>query len=612
MAEVIKFGVPVTSTIGNAGQSEGYTFKATKGDQISVAMGSEAINPQIKFYAPSGDLIAEKSDWYSNDIGLLAKANQTGTYTVLVSDIRGYQTGDYGLTVQRTNRPGNATAAKFGVPLTDTIDNSGEEDSYSFTAQKGDQISVDMGSGAINPQIKFYAPSGDLIAEKSDWYSNDIGLLAKANQTGTYTVLVSDIRGYQTGDYGLTVQRTNHPGNATAAKFGVPLTDTIGNPGEVDSYSFTAKKGDQISVDMGSEAINPQIKFYGPSGDLIAEKSDWYSNDIGLLANANQTGTYTVLVSDIRGYQTGDYGLTVQRTNHPGNATPIKNLSSLSDTINNLGQVDAYSFTGQAGTKISFSMGSDAINPEIELYSPDGLLIRSVADWYSQNMELVATLTQNGAYTVLVSDTRGYQTGDYGVTLASLGKPKGLTKNGTSKSEEIKGDYGYDTLNGGSGNDTLSGYDGQDKLIGGDGKDILSGGIGEDVLDGGKSSDTLTGEQGRDQFLFKTNSKFKSGDIGIDTIADFGPDIDKIVLDKTTFNSLSSKAGNGFSTNTEFAVVKTDEAADRSKGEIVYNSTNGNLFYNPNGVVSGSSGGGLFAVLTGNPKLTASDFVLQN
>ncbi|MFM6397112.1 calcium-binding protein, partial [Planktothrix sp.] len=443
-------------------------------------------------------------------------------------------------------------------------------------------------------------------------YSSEIGLLAKANQTGTYTVLVSDTGGTNTGDYGLTVQRTNRPGNATAAKFGVPLTDTIDNPGEEDTYSFTAQKGDQISVAMGSEAINPQIKFYGPSGDLIAENWGEYSSEIGLLAKANQTGTYTVLVSDTGGTNTGDYGLTVQRTNHPGNATPIKNLSSLSDTINNPGQVDAYSFTGQAGTKISFNMGSDAINPEIGLYSPDGLLIRSVAGEYSQNMELVATLTQKGTYTVLVSDTGGTNTGDYGVTLASLGKPKGLTKNGTSKSEEIKGDYGYDTLNGGSGNDTLSGYDGQDKLIGGDGKDILSGGIGEDVLDGGKSSDTLTGEQGGDQFLFKTNSKFKSGDIGIDTIADFEPDIDKIVLDKTTFNSLSSKAGNGFSTKTEFAVVKTDQAADRSKAEIVYNSTNGNLFYNPNGVVSGSSGGGLFAVLTGNPKLTASDFVLQN
>ena len=426
--------------------------------------------------------------------------------------------------------------------------------------------------------------------------------------------MVSDTKGYQTGDYGLTVQRTNHPGNATAAKFGVPLTNTIGNPGEEDTYSFTAKKGDQISVDMGSGAINPQIKFYGPSGDLIAENSAGYGvTDIGLLPKVNQTGTYTVLVSDTKGYQTGDYGLTVQRTNHPGNATPIKNLSSLSDTINNLGQVDAYSFTGQAGTKISFNMGSGAINPQIELYSPDGLWISSVTAGYGvQNMELVATLTQNGPYTVLVSDTKGYQTGDYGVTLASLGKPKGLTKNGTSKSEEIKGDYGYDTLNGGSGNDTLSGYDGQDKLIGGDGNDILSGGTGEDVLDGGKGSDILTGEQGGDQFLFKTNSKFKSGDIGIDTIADFEHDIDKIVLDKTTFNSLSSKAGNGFSTNTEFAIVKTDEAADRSKAEIVYNSTNGNLFYNPNGVVSGSSGGGLFAVLTGNPKLTASDFVLQN
>ncbi|MGD1701522.1 DUF7453 family protein [Dapis sp. BLCC M229] len=44
---------------------------------------------------------------------------------------------------------------------------------------------------------------------------------------------------------------------------------------------------------------------------------------------------------------------------------------------------------------------------------------------------------------------------------------------------------------------------------------------------------------------------------------------------------------------------------------IVYNSENGNLFYNPNGSETGFGDGGQFATLTNTPLLEAEDFVLR-
>ena len=58
--------------------------------------------------------------------------------------------------------------------------------------------------------------------------------------------------------------------------------------------------------------------------------------------------------------------------------------------------------------------------------------------------------------------------------------------------------------------------------------------------------------------------------------------------------------------------MTTDTTAANSVGEIVYNSSNGRLFYNPNGATAGFGQGGLFATLTNIPVLSSSDFIIRN
>jgi len=111
--------------------------------------------------------------------------------------------------------------------------------------------------------------------------------------------------------------------------------------------------------------------------------------------------------------------------------------------------------------------------------------------------------------------------------------------------------------------------------------------------------------------VFNSNAAFSSADLGIDTIEDFSILGDKLVLDKTTFSKLTSTTGTGFSKASEFATVSSDAAGAIISAFIVYNSTNGKLFYNQNGSSGGFGSGAQFAVLSGNPVLVASDFVMQ-
>ena len=180
---------------------------------------------------------------------------------------------------------------------------------------------------------------------------------------------------------------------------------------------------------------------------------------------------------------------------------------------------------------------------------------------------------------------------------------------------------GNDILDGGDGDDSLNGYDGNDTLYGGNGADILVGYFGNDFLQGGSGNDTLSAVGGADYYVFNTGVPFKSSDLGVDTITDFpinGYDPNKgearIVLDKATFTKLNSPKGGVLNTN-ELAVVTSDLAAETSTALIVYNGTNGYLFYNENAGATGFGTGAHFATLGTSyfthPFLYGTDFLIQ-
>ncbi|MEH2183176.1 beta strand repeat-containing protein [Nostoc sp.] len=172
-----------------------------------------------------------------------------------------------------------------------------------------------------------------------------------------------------------------------------------------------------------------------------------------------------------------------------------------------------------------------------------------------------------------------------------------------------------DVINGQGGDDSIDGKGGNDFLRGGTGNDILIGGAGDDTLVGGAGNDVLTGGEGIDRFLYNTNAAFDSTDVGLDSISGFygvffatTTQSDKIVLDKTTFNTITSVPGIGFSNESDFEITST---AGTSTAKIVYDPVSGQLFYNENGSTAGFGSGGLFVTLTGAPILKASDFIIQ-
>jgi Ca2+-binding RTX toxin-like protein len=154
----------------------------------------------------------------------------------------------------------------------------------------------------------------------------------------------------------------------------------------------------------------------------------------------------------------------------------------------------------------------------------------------------------------------------------------------------------------GGGNDLFNGAGGSSGGVnGGNGNDRLIGGAHGDKLDGGNGNDTLTGGGGADKFIFDTTPDSTTN---FDTITDFKPaQHDKIDLSQGTYTALSTL---GTLSAADFHIGTTAQTTNQ---HILYNPTNGFLFYDQDG--SGAFYSPIhFATLTGHPNIHNTDFVV--
>ena len=151
----------------------------------------------------------------------------------------------------------------------------------------------------------------------------------------------------------------------------------------------------------------------------------------------------------------------------------------------------------------------------------------------------------------------------------------------------------------GTGNDlnnVIIGNNAANELSGLDGNDMLSGRDGDDVLNGGLGSDNMQGGADGDAFVFDT----ALGVGNVDTISDFDPVLDSILLDDAIFTGLplGPLAASAFNNGGPV------DADDR----ITYNSASGALSFDSDG--SGAAAATQFATISNLAALSNTDFLL--
>ncbi len=226
-------------------------------------------------------------------------------------------------------------------------------------------------------------------------------------------------------------------------------------------------------------------------------------------------------------------------------------LDGLADRVT-MGGGDDGVFAGDGNNTVNLGAGNDVA---VGGSGPDALIGGAGVDWlYGMGgADYLYGGTETDA--LMGGDGNDFLFGEEGDDYA-FGDAGNDAISGGAGVDRLYGGIGNDTIDGGSETDALSGEDGNDLLFGGTGDDYLFGGAGDDTLLGGTGNDLLSGDAGNDTLKGEAGNdwliggagftvfQFEGTDTGIDTIADYKPNIDSLVLIGTARTSAADVKAN--------------------------------------------------------------------
>ena len=307
-------------------------------------------------------------------------------------------------------------------------------DCYSFSARAGDRISIALNSTAFDSYLNLLNSSNQITA-----FNDDVGSGVKNARIpqsgmfvipveGTYLVEATSFSADSTGNYALTLTREGSPPAPACASITIgssangSLTPEDGQsrnrPGSyADCYSFSGNAGDRISFSMTSSAFDSVLYLSNAAETLLSSNDDGGSgtNAAGSFV-LPATGAYVIEGTSFDPGSVGSYVFTLTRISSI--ALPTCNSITLGATVNGSLQstdgqsrnrassyADCYTFTGNAGERISITMTSSAFDPYVYLSTTGDALVASDDDGAGgSNSRIPATgtltLPGSGTYTI--------------------------------------------------------------------------------------------------------------------------------------------------------------------------------------------------------------------
>jgi hypothetical protein len=171
-------GQTATGNLNSAGQINTYAFNANDGESVTLLMLSQTFSSTADVYDPSGARISGATNNFTGPLMLA----MTGTYTVRVHAANGTSTGAYGLSLTfLTGRCGPTLV--WGPSTAGAVAFLAEVDSYTFSGNAGEAVSLNISSTNMTTAAFVSSPSGVILA---NWANGTSSI--NLTQTGTYTV----------------------------------------------------------------------------------------------------------------------------------------------------------------------------------------------------------------------------------------------------------------------------------------------------------------------------------------------------------------------------------------------------------------------------------------
>jgi hypothetical protein len=265
-------------------------------------------------------------------------APTTGTYTLVVSAYsEGRSGGRYSValaTAAAPAGPGQVAQIAPGQRLSGRLEEGdhqrgggGYEDEWEFDARAGQDVTVEMRSGAFDTYLELRDPRDRIVAENDDGLGEgtDSFLMAHLREAGRYRIVA---RGYgdreSVGFYELalgTATPAAPPGRVLELKDGDAVMgrlesgdSLVGDSTYADVYLFRAERSGEVQIDLRSGDFDAFLLLQDASGRTLDSDDDGGSGrDSRLRYHVAQGVTYRVLANSYGEERaTGGYRLSLQ------------------------------------------------------------------------------------------------------------------------------------------------------------------------------------------------------------------------------------------------------------------------------------------------------------
>jgi hypothetical protein len=357
-------------------------------------------------------------------------------------------------------------------------------------------------------------------------------------------------------------------------------TYTITGMGGVESFKIDNQLPYKKSLDLppyGRYSVNNQDSAIGGWVALL-EKAYAYANsqeDLqGPIKDYDGFNSYATIeggnmggsLTDLTGVESHSQKLTQE--------TPDRKIFNLltanrPTTLSMSGTDPDYPSIYHAFSVLGYDSYADQYLVYDPLYDPHGQLEYLTLEQIKENGKEIAWIETKGTNLNLENSNDyllGTRKNDH-----LLGKSGNDRLDGWDGDDFLSGGLDHDTLMGSNGNDTLNGGEGDDLLCGDQHQDYLRGDNGNDFLSGGLGDDLLSGGKGHDCFMFQDMKE------GIDTILDFNPVNDLILINRLGF---SAQLDEDFLEEAKLLkIAKLDDFGGNFSLGFVYATENGRLAF---------------------------------
>ena len=261
-------GATVNGVVSSTAPFLTYRIAASSGDMLSLRSTSSTpgFASQMELYDPTGVRLD------SGVFSLSRKAAASGNYTVVLGAASPRTAGGYSFAWQLLNQPVGASPLACGGSTTGALSASNQFRYYTLAANADDVLRLLFTriSENFSSQIEIFDPTGARIAASSD-------VTQKVSAAGNYLVVVSPSTSLtETGTYSVAFQRPNRPCSPVSLTCGQTTLRQVNLPGQLDTFTFNAVGGDQVSLRLASRtgAYSPFGEMYDPSGTLLTTSSN--------------------------------------------------------------------------------------------------------------------------------------------------------------------------------------------------------------------------------------------------------------------------------------------------------------------------------------------------